>query len=243
VRGLLGDLNAERVTDPLVGASTGLSRRLDVMEVEMARLKRIARPLGVSMNDVVLTALAGTLGAYHRERRVHTDSLTCMVPMNLRTAGESGSLGNRVGVFSIHLPVAEKRVDRRLERIVKQTQAAKSDRRGALYPFFVQTLTTLPAAALRWLAQQSLGKVNVACTNVPGVTDRRYMAGARVEAIYPFAAVVQGTPLVMALFSYAGTMDIGFDTDPEAIPDPHRIAALFEAALEEVAAFGKRAPR
>jgi hypothetical protein len=29
-------------------------------------------------------------------------------------------------------------------------------------------------------------------------------------------------------------MQIGIDTDPEAIPDPHRITALFEEALEEL---------
>jgi hypothetical protein len=76
--------------------------------------------------------------------------------------------------------------------------------------------------------------VNVACTNVPGVGEPRFMAGARVDAIYPFASVVEGTPLVMALLSYAGRMQIGVDTDPEAIPDPHRITALFEKALKEL---------
>jgi hypothetical protein len=36
----------------------------------------------------------------------------------------------------------------------------------------------------------------------------------------------------MALLSYAGALHVGIDTDPEAIPDPHRIAELFEASLE-----------
>jgi len=47
----------------------------------------------------------------------------------------------------------------------------------------------------------------------------------------------------VALLSYAGRMDIGIDTDPEAIPDPHRIRELFEAELGELEALGaKRAP-
>jgi hypothetical protein len=66
------------------------------------------------------------------------------------------------------------------------------------------------------------------------------MAGARIESIYPFASVVEGTPLVMALLSYAGRMEIGIDTDPEAIPDPHRITTLFEAALGEYEALATR---
>jgi hypothetical protein len=78
--------------------------------------------------------------------------------------------------------------------------------------------------------------VNVACTNVPGTAQRRYMSGARVEAIYPFASVMQGTPIVMALLSYAGTLHVGIDTDPEVIRAPGRIPALFEAALAELEA-------
>ena len=61
-----------------------------------------------------------------------------------------------------------------------------------------------------------------------------HLAGARVTAIHPFASVVEGTPLVMALLSYAGRMEIGIDTDPEAIPDPHGITELFLAALDEL---------
>ena len=80
----------------------------------------------------------------------------------------------------------------------------------------------------------SLGRVNIACTNVPSIGEPRRMAGTMVEAIYPFASVVEGTPLVVAMLSYAGRMDVGIDTDPEAIPDPHRIAELFE---DELAAY------
>jgi diacylglycerol O-acyltransferase len=96
-------------------------------------------------------------------------------------------------------------------------------------------LTLLPSWAMAWLGRRAVGRVNVACTNVPGVAEPRWIAGTRIEAIFPFASVVQGTPLVMALLSYAGTMEVGIDTDPEAIPDPEHIAQLFLAAVEELA--------
>ena len=243
LRGMWTELSAPAVQDPLSGSTSGLSRRFDVMDIPLAQLDAIRKPLGVTLNDLILAVLAGTLGAYHRQRRVRSDTLTCMVPMSLRGRDEQDTLGNRVGVFNIALPVGERRPERRLSRIVRQTRAAKSDRRSALYPFFVQTLTVLPAGAFRWLARQSLGRVNVACTNIPGVPERRYLAGATVDAVYPFASVVQGTPLVVALFSYANTMDIGIDTDPEAIPDPHRISELFLVHLDEMAELARRGVR
>ena len=232
--GVIADAGSGIVHDPLARSTSGLSRRLDIMEVPLARLCEIKKACGVTINDVVLAALTGALREYHRERKVKVDHLNCMVPMNLRGRDEHNTLGNRVGMFNIVLPLGEKRSKRRLERIVAQTKKAKGDGRTTLYPFLVQALTMLPGAAFRWLARQSIERVNVACTNIPGVRERRYLAGAEVLAIYPFASVVQGTPLVIALLSYGDMMEIGIDTDPEAIPDPHRIVELFTAALDEL---------
>jgi hypothetical protein len=181
---------------------------------------------------VVLTALAGALASYYRERGHALERLKCMVPMNLRGRDDSESMGNRVGMFNVQLPVGDEPPEERLRLIREQTCAAKQDQRGAAGPLFVEMLTALPGSAFRWLARSAIGQVNVSCTNVPGVRRPRYMAGARVDAVYPFASVVEGTPLVMALLSYAGALHVGIDTDPEAIPDPHRIAELFEASLE-----------
>jgi WS/DGAT/MGAT family acyltransferase len=234
LRGVVSDLVKPPVTDPISVEGSGLSRRFDIVDVSLERLKAIKNLLGVTINDVVLAALADTLGRYHRRRHAHVDELNCMVPMNLRSKSEKDQLGNRVGNITVVLPVAERRTAERLARIVEQTRAAKADKRGASYPMLVETLTMIPGVVLRWFARQSIGKINVACTNVPGVGGIRHLSEARVEAIYPFASVVEGTPLVVALLSYGGTMNVGIDTDPEAIPDPHQIAELFEKSLVEL---------
>ncbi|HET9063325.1 MAG TPA: WS/DGAT domain-containing protein, partial [Candidatus Binatia bacterium] len=197
-------------------------------------LRAIKTSLNGTINDVVLTALAGAVGAYHTKRRVHVATLNCMVPMSLRGENERDALGNRVGMINVALPVGEPRADLRFARIVAQTRAAKRDMRGGLYPVLASTLTVLPGAAFAWLARQSLGRVNLVCTNIPGVPGTLYMAGAKVTAVYPFASPVAGTPLVVALVSYVDRMDIGIDTDPEAIPDPRRLTELFLAALDEL---------
>jgi WS/DGAT/MGAT family acyltransferase len=233
LRGMLDDLRRPALPDPLAVPGSGLSRRLDVAEIPLERLRAIKSAFDVTLNDLVLAALAGAVGAYHRERRVHADALACLVPMNLRGSDEREALGNRVGMFRIALPVGERDAQRRLARIVEQTRAAKSDRRAAAAPLLVEALALLPGPAMRWIAQRSLGRVNVACTNVPGVAEPRALAGVAIESIFPFASVVEGTPLVVALLSYAGRMEIGVDTDPEAIPDPQRVTELFEAALRE----------
>ena len=237
MRGMIGDLFEPPINDPLTDGSSGLSRRFDVMQIPLDRLQAVKEPLGVTINDVVLTVLAGALGAYHAERGVRVARLNCMVPMNLRGKDERDALGNRVGTFVVQLPLVERQPGTRLEIVTRQTRAAKSDRRGAAAPIFLQAVALLPGFAFRWLARRSLGKFNLACTNVPGVREPRYMAGARLEALYPFASVVEGTPLVMALLSYAGVMHVGIDTDPEAIPDPERLHVLFDERPPAVSDF------
>jgi WS/DGAT/MGAT family acyltransferase len=234
VRGVLSDISNPATRDPLARSAAGLSRRLDVHRVPMKRLRALADALGVTMNDVVLTALSAALGAYHRERSMEVATLNCMVPVNLRGSAEREALGNRVGMLNVALPVGEMSLQGRLQRIHEQTSRGKRDERGRGYPLLFESLAFLPNVGLRWITRASLARINVVCTNIPGLPERRFMAGAEVEAWYPFVSVVEGVPLMMALLSYAGSIEIGLDTDPEAIPDPHRITVLFEQALEEL---------
>jgi WS/DGAT/MGAT family acyltransferase len=234
LRAMVADALQPAPRDPLATESAGLSRRLDLLDVSLERLRKLKAPLGATMNDVVLAALTGALRDYYRERGHPLEALKCMVPMNLRGKDERESMGNRVGMFNVLLPLGEARPEARLREIQRQTRAAKEDQRGAAAPFLVEALTALPGGAFRWLARGAIGQVNLTCTNIPGLRQRRYMGGAPVEAIYPYASVAQGTPFVMALFSYADTMHVGIDTDPEAIPDPHRITELFETSLTQL---------
>ncbi len=241
LRGLFADVGNQSVDDPIARSASGISRRLDVGEVSIERLRAIKAPLGVTLNDLVLAALAGALGAYHTERRAWLETLNCMVPMNLRSAEERDELGNRVGMINVRLPVGEKDPLRRLQLIVEQTNRAKGDRRGTMFPMMAHALPLIPGPVFSWMARSALGRVNLACTNVPGTPSAIYMAGAKVTAIYPFASPVQGTPLVMALMSYDGRLDIGVSSDPEAIPDPGRITELFQASLDELEKLSREA--
>jgi len=236
VRGLVADLTAPATYDPLAQASTGIGRRLDAMSVSMPRLRRIKEALDVTLNDVVLTAVSGAVGRYHAHRKVHLNELHCMVPMSLRLEDERQTLGNRVGAFNVALPVGEPDPLARLARIQRQTGTAKSDRRGAAYPLLTRALALMPGFAYRLLAQNVTGRVNLICTNMPGPPAERYLAGAKVEAIYPFAPVALGTPLSIALMSYGDTYGVGIDTDPAAIPDPELLSRYLAAAVDEIEA-------
>ena len=234
VRGVVRDLSTPGIHDPLADATTGIGRRLDGLTFSMARLRRIKEALGVTLNDVILTVVSGAVGRYHVYRGVHVDELHCMVPISLRQEGERHALGNRVGMCNVALPVSEPDALIRLDVIRRQTTAAKNDRRGAAYPLVMRALTFMPSAVFRLLAQAVTGRINLVCTNVPGPPTTRYLAGAKIEAMYPFAPVAVGTPLSVAVLSYADVCGIGIDTDPAAIPDPERLHRYLGEAVDDL---------
>ena len=234
VRGLLSDLQAPTPDDPLARASTGIGRRLDGMTVSLPRLLRLAEVLDCTLNDVVLTAVSGAVGRYYAHRKLHVGELRCLVPMSLRQAQDRHALGNRVGAFNVALPIAESDPRKRLARIQQQTRTAKGDRRSAVYPLLMRALAVMPGFAYRLLAETATRHLNLICTNMPGPPTQRYLAGAKVEAIYPFAPVAHGVPLSIALLSYGDTYGIGIDTDPAAIPDPEVLHRYLAAAVDDI---------
>ena len=234
LRGLTADLTAPPTADPLARASTGIGRRLDAMTLSLPRLMHIKDALDVTLNDVILTALSGAVGRYHVQHKAAVDELHCMVPMSLRQSGERGELGNRVGAFNVALPVGEPDPLQRLAAIRRQTAAAKGDRRAAYFPLLTQVLSVMPAFAYRVLAQNATRQINLICTNMPGPPAQRYLAGAKVERIHPFAPVAVGVPLSVALLSYGDTYGVGIDTDPAAMPDVELLHRDLARAIDEL---------
>lgn len=233
-RGLINDLTVASTEDPLARTSTGIGRRLDAMSLSLPRLLRIKDALGATLNDVVLSAVAGAVGRYHAERKTPVAELHCMVPTSLRQSAERHALGNRVGAFNVALPVGEPEPLKRLARIQSQCRAAKQDRRGAVYPWLAGALAVMPTFVYRLLAQTATRQINLICTNMPGPPVERYLAGARVDTIIPFAPVAMGVPLSIALMSYGDTYGIGIDTDPAAISDPQALHRHLTAAVAEI---------
>ena len=232
--GVLGEIGRVSETPPWHGEGAGIGRRLAILDLDMGRLQRIKAALGATLNDIVLTAVAGALAGYEDLGRRGPRELQCMVPMSLRSRDESAALGNRVGGFTVSLPIRAATPAARLARIRAQTTRAKSDGHGSAFKTMMQAAAYVPPVLFRLAGQLISGKLHLLCSNVPGPPVTRYLAGARIEGVHPFAPVIGGTPLAIALMSYAGRLCVGIDSDPAEIPDPERLAALIAAQLKEM---------
>jgi diacylglycerol O-acyltransferase / wax synthase len=222
--------------DPVAARCTGVGRRLDAVTLPLAQLRRLKATLAISLNDLLLTIVAGAVGRYHQHHHLRTAEVSCVVPTNLRQEQTRGTLGNRVGAFHVRLPIGERDVLARLELIRRQTAPAKASREGATYGAVLQAVAIIPAAVFRAMTRLVEGRVHLICSNVPGPPVHRYLAGAKIDAVFPFAPVLLGIPLSIALVSYGDTCGIGIDADPAAIPDPELLGQYLREEIERVEA-------
>jgi len=98
-------------------------------------------------------------------------------------------------------------------------------------------LSGLAARALFRLAILPGVPFNLFISNVPGPPRPLFIAGARVEGIYPVSAVTDMTGgLNVTLFSYDGHLDFGFIACREMVPDVWNMVGYLGDALAELVA-------
>jgi hypothetical protein len=79
---------------------------------------------------------------------------------------------------------------------------------------------------------------NVCVSNVPGPREPLYLRGGRLEAYYPASIPIHGMALNITVLSYAGTLNVGFVGDRDALPHLQRLAVYTGDALAELDAVG-----
>ena len=85
----------------------GPHRRFAIAQTDLEGLKRVKDAHGGTVNDVILSIVAGALGNYLRARGHDTEGLEmrAMVPVSVRADEEHGALGNRIAAMMAPLPV------------------------------------------------------------------------------------------------------------------------------------------
>jgi len=159
------------------------------------------------------------------------------VNISSRRASEKafGELGNDVSSWIIALPISLSDPKQQLEVIHTITEELKESNQAIGVQMMTQIQEWTPSTLLSLGAQSMSGPINTIVTNVPGPQIPLYFHGARLRAIYPAVPLMEGMGLGIALTSYAGTMGIGFNADPDIIPDLDLFIRRFEQSLREIA--------
>ena len=230
----------------------GPHRRWDWARSQLSDVKRIRDAFEGTVNDVVLTAIAGGFRELLASRGEQTDRVVrTLVPVSVRSPEEHGEYNNRVSAIFAELPVGIEdpierlaAVHRQMERLKRSHEAVAGDVLVGLSGFAPAMLLSL---GLRTATQVPQRNVNTVTTNVPGPQRPLYAAGRRMLECFPYVPLAGHVRVGVAIFSYDGALGFGVTGDWDQAPDigvlcrgiERSMAALVEAA--DARAAGPRA--
>jgi diacylglycerol O-acyltransferase len=232
----------------------GPHRRLSFVRNDLEDFKAVKNAFGGTVNDVVLSVVAGGLRSWLRARGVRTEGLElrALVPVSVRSSDQHGDLGNRIVAMRAPLPVYVEDPVARL-RVVRQAMDGLKQSKQAIGAAAITGLEALAPPTILAQAsrlQFSTRLFNLLVTNVPGPQFPLYVLGRELQDTFPVAFLPENQAMAIAVMSYHGRKDLGLLGDYDALADIEELGAALHGALAElVSAAGggrpkrKRAPR
>ena len=198
-------------------------------DLSLEEVKAIGRALNCSINDVLLSCVAGAIGGYLRGQGDDPtgQEIRAMIPVNLRPMEEAWKLGNRFGRVPLVLPIGVANPIERVHEVRRRMNALK----GSTQP--ILAFAMLAAAGLMIKpAQDALlnlfgRKTTAVMTNVPGPREQLTLCGARVTQCMFWVPQSGDIGLGVSILSYGGGVQFGVITDTTLCPEPQQIIDAF----------------
>ncbi|MDQ3103057.1 MAG: wax ester/triacylglycerol synthase family O-acyltransferase [Actinomycetota bacterium] len=229
---------ANPAPDVPLNVPIGPHRRYVWVRGELADFKRIKSVLGGTVNDVVLTAVAGSLRRWLRARGVRTEGLElrALVPVSIRGEGEAGKLGNQIAAVRGPLPVYVEDPVQRLRTVREVMDGIKGSKKALGAEVISRFNDFAPPTLLAQAARVNFSTrlFNLIVTNVPGPQVPLYILGRELLDIFPVAFLPENHALAIAIMSYNGKIDFGLLGDYDSMGDVILIAEGIEAEIKQL---------
>ena len=221
----------------LLNAPSSPDRHLATARRPLDELRAIKNHHGVTVNDVLLAAVAGALRLHAERRQERPHDLKAMVPVSVRSEAV-GELGNRITFMFVELPASSPDPLDRLWRVSDATRTRKEagvpEDADAAMQALAYAPRTLQKAAAHALASPRV--YNLVVSNIPGPRIPMYLRGCRLREAYPVVPLSERHALSIGMTTIGADACFGLYADPETLPDSDLLALDLHAALDELRA-------
>ena len=198
--------------------------------IPLAEVKAVGKALNCSINDVLLSCVAGAIGAYLRSfgDKVDGQEIRAMVPVNLRPLEHAYKLGNNFGLAPLVLPIG---IENPIERVY-EVRRRMNQLKGSMQPLLAFGMLAV-AGTLVKPAQEALlnlfsKKTTAVMTNVPGPAQKLKFCGSTLEQSLFWVPQSGSVGLGVSILSYGGGVQFGVISDATLCPEPQKIIDEFE---------------
>jgi diacylglycerol O-acyltransferase / wax synthase len=227
----------------------GSGRGLVYCSLPLADIKVVKSHFEVTVNDVLLALVGGSLRDYLlAQGDLPDESLRTSIPVSLRTEADD-NFSNKVTTTEVTLATDIADPVQRLREIARESGAAKLEAHGGGNKGPMEIVGILPPLLVNALIRITPGDrvagmmgSNVVVSNVRGSPNPMYIGGARMTNLYPMSIIAPGGGINITCGSYADSIHVGVTIEPELVPDPWLIVDGLQKALQEyLAQVGKSA--
>jgi WS/DGAT/MGAT family acyltransferase len=229
-------LMADDSPTPLKGRPRGRKAVAWNDPIPLDEVKAVCKVLGVSVNDVLLSCVAGAIHHYLESLGHDTagEEIRVMVPVNLRPPEAEPELGNHFGLVPLVLPVGLANPVERLFEVCRRMGDLKDGYQGMLAFALLSAMGHVPAPAQRVVLEYLANKGTAVMTNVPGPTQALRLLGRRVDQAMFWVPQSGTIGLGVSVFSYAGGVQFGVIADTAICPRPQAIVDRFAPEFERL---------
>lgn len=223
---------------PLKGQPVGRKHVAWCQPIPLEEVKAIGKGLNCSVNDVLLSCVAGAIGQYLRARGEDPTGkeIRAMVPINLRPMEDAWKLGNRFGLVPLVLPIG---LSNPIERVYA-VRARMNELKGSLQPLLTFGLLSVAGLLIKPAQDAMLAlfgrKTTAVMTNVPGPATKLRLCGATLEQTMFWVPQTGTVGLGVSILSYGGGVQFGVIADEALCPDPQAIIDAFEPEFAQLLA-------
>jgi WS/DGAT/MGAT family acyltransferase len=216
----------------------GIHKRVAWCEpIALEQVRAVGRALNCSINDVLLSCVAGALGEYLKAKgdAVAGQEIRAMVPVNLRPPDEPLALGNRFGLAPVVLPIG---IENPITRVY-EVRRRMSELKGSMQPLMAFGLLAVAGLLVKPAQDALLGlfsrKTTAVMTNVPGPREKLHLCGATLDQSLFWVPQSGTVGLGVSILSYGAGVQFGIITDTTLCPDPQAIIDAFEPEFAKLA--------
>jgi WS/DGAT C-terminal domain/Wax ester synthase/diacylglycerol acyltransferase catalytic domain len=190
---------------------------------------------GATVNDAVLTVVAGGLRRWLETHHGHLGSVRVKVPVSLHglplaRGDDDPQPGNRDSFFCLDLPLGSADPVERLAAIREATRVRKQGHDAQQLDALMRQLARAPRLrrfAERVFTHPRSFALNV--SNVPGPRRPVQVLGTPVRALYSLAEIREYHALRVSVISLANSLNFGLVADPTLLSDVDHLARDMQA--------------
>jgi len=219
---------------------TGVRRTLNPSLKGVISNYHVTVTLGTTVNDVMMSCLAGAIHRYLAEVRLkQPQDFPIAMTFNTRTSSaklaDTIPLGNRSGGLFMSLPISIADPVKRLEKTQKRINRLKVLSHPHLFSFvFTNVVGGLPESIGRLSTYSVKRHASMIVSNVPGPTEPIYILGSPIESIIFTPPLHGDVGMVASVFSYNNVIRVTILSDKTIIKDLPCVTNFFTEEVERL---------